>query len=95
MGLVFEWSERKAAENARKHGVMSEDSDKIDDDEMLSEYDFSKGVQAKYAAHFAEGTTLVVLEPDVAEEFPDSEAVNEALRGLIEARKNKRGRESD
>jgi hypothetical protein len=36
-----------------------------------------------------------MIEPDVVKEFPNSQAVNEALRGLIRARKNNRGRESD
>ena len=42
--------------------------------------DFSGGIRGKYAARFAEGTNLVALSPDVAEIFPDSTAVNEALR---------------
>ena len=38
---------------------------------------------------YAEGTNIVVLSPDVAEFFPDSEAVNAALRGLVDlARKS-------
>lgn len=53
------------------------------DPDMLDEYDFSKGVRGKYAKRFAEGSNVVVLSPDVAEVFPDSESVNEALRALI------------
>jgi len=52
------------------------------EDEMRSHYDFSGGVRGKYAAHYAEGTNVVVLAPDVAAMFPDSVAVNEALRTL-------------
>ena len=51
--------------------------------EMLEEYDFSTGVRGKYAARYAEGSNVVVLSPEVAEAFPDSAAVNEALRVLI------------
>ncbi|MDX6499769.1 MAG: hypothetical protein QOG23_3029 [Blastocatellia bacterium] len=51
-------------------------------DEMLEEYDFSGGVRGKYAARFAEGANVVVLDPDVAEIFTDSESVNQALRAL-------------
>jgi hypothetical protein len=47
------------------------------------EYDFSKGVRGKYARAFLEGTNLVVLDPDVAEMFPTSTAVNDALRALV------------
>ena len=49
----------------------------------VPDYDFSEGVRGKYAARYAEGTNVVVLSPDVAEIFPDSEAVNEALRTLV------------
>ena len=54
------------------------------DSEMREEYDFSGGVQGKYTARFSEGSTAVVLDPDVAEVFPDATAVNEALRELIQ-----------
>src|SRR5438874_303227 len=50
--------------------------------QQLPDIDFAGGVRGKYAARFAEGTKLVALSPDVAEIFPDSEAVNEALRTL-------------
>lgn len=50
---------------------------------MLPEYDFSGGVRGKYAARYAAGTNVVVLAPDVAKVFPDSVAVNEALRTLV------------
>jgi hypothetical protein len=59
------------------------------DPDMLAEYDFSQGVRGKYAKRYAEGTNVVVLSPDVAEFFPDSEAVNAALRALVDiARKS-------
>jgi hypothetical protein len=58
-------------------------------DEMLDEYDFSKGVRGKYAKRYAEGTNIVVLSPDVAEFFPDSQSVNQALRLLIDIAKRK------
>lgn len=54
-----------------------------DDDDMLEEYDFSKGIRGKYVNRFKEGSNIVVLSPDVAEVFTDSESVNEALRTLI------------
>ena len=49
---------------------------------MLGEYDFSNGVRGKYAKRYHQGSNIVVLEPDVAERFPNSEAVNQALRSL-------------
>lgn len=51
--------------------------------EMRPEYDFSGGVRGKYAARYAKGTNIVVLDPDVAKVFPNSAAVNEALRALL------------
>ena len=51
--------------------------------EMLDEYDFSKGVRGKYVERFKMGSNIIVLSPDVAEVFSDSESVNEALRTLI------------
>jgi hypothetical protein len=51
---------------------------------MLEEYDFNGGVRGKYVARFAEGANVVVLDPDVAEIFTDSESVNQALRALAE-----------
>jgi hypothetical protein len=53
------------------------------DGEMRSHYDFSGGERGKYAARYAEGTNVVVLAPDVAAMFPDSVAVNEALRTFV------------
>lgn len=53
--------------------------------EMREEYDFSQGERGKYAARFAEGSNVVVLAPDVAEVFGDAQAVNEALRLLVDS----------
>lgn len=57
--------------------------------EMFDEYDFSQGVRGKYAGRYAAGSNIVVLSPDVAEAFPDAQAVNDALRALVAvARRN-------
>jgi hypothetical protein len=57
--------------------------DALDEDEILPEYDLTGGVRGKYAGRYAEGTNLVRLDPDVAKVFPDSAAVNDALRALV------------
>ena len=57
--------------------------DSNSDDDMLPEYDFSGGVRGKYYERYRQGTNLVLLEADVAEAFPDSEAVNAALREYL------------
>jgi len=57
------------------------------EDEMLPEYDFSKmqgGVRCKYVERYKIGTNVVLLDPDVAQAFPTSDSVNEALRSLIQ-----------
>ena len=51
-----------------------------DDDTMRPEYDFSKAVRGATAARYALGTNVVLLDPDVKAVFPDTRAVNEALR---------------
>ena len=51
-------------------------------DTIRPEYDFSEGVRGKHAAKYAEGTNVVVLEPDVAREFRTTEEVNETLRAV-------------
>jgi hypothetical protein len=56
-------------------------------EELLPEYDsqlIRDGVRGKYAERYATGTTVVVLEPDVAAAFPDAAAVNAALRALLD-----------
>ena len=62
---------------------MSQDLNSERDPDMLEEYDFSKGVRGKYAGRFAKGSNVVVLDPDVAQVFTDSESVNQALRALV------------
>ena len=57
---------------------------KADLAEIRAEYDFSKGAHGKYAKRHAQGSNVVVLEPDVAKAFPDTGSVNRALRGLAE-----------
>jgi hypothetical protein len=69
-----------------KENSMKKDSNKMED-ELQPEYDLSKlkgRVRGKYVERYREGTNAVLLEPDVAEVFPDSESVNKALRLLIE-----------
>ncbi len=61
----------KKASNAKRRAV------------TVPDIDFTGGVRGKYAARYGAGTNLVALSPDVAEVFPDSTAVNEALRTLV------------
>jgi len=55
-------------------------------DDLRPEYDFASmkgGVRGKYFKRFREGTNIVLVEPEVAEAFPTEDAVNEALRGVL------------
>ena len=57
-------------------------------DDLRPEYDLAAlgpGVRGKYAGRL-KGTTLVAVKPEVAAAFPTSEAVNEALRGVLGSR---------
>lgn len=72
---------------------MSNEEDRVREPDMRKEYDFSSGVRGKYAGRLAEGSNVIVLDPDVAEVFSDSKAVNEALRLLARsARESQRAR---
>ena len=63
---------------------MKQQFDSERDPDMLEDYDFSQGVRGKYVERFKQGSNVVVLSPDVAEMFPDSESVNNALRLLAD-----------
>ena len=54
-----------------------------EENEMRPSYDFSKAERGKFAARYAAGSNVVVLEPDVAKAFGDEKSVNEALRKVL------------
>src|SRR5438034_3766972 len=56
------------------------------DNDLRPEYDFASmkgGVRGKYVARLRKGSNLVLLDPEVAAAFPSDDAVNEALRGVL------------
>ena len=61
---------------------MSNEKDTLRDE--YPEELIKSGVRGKYAKRYAEGTNVVLLDPDVAKAFPTSESVNKALRSLIQ-----------
>ena len=71
-----------AERSGRKRELMKKAKRKNPD--MRPEYDFSGGVRGKYVKRIAEGSNIVVIDPDLAQRFGDSKAVNRALRGLVE-----------
>ena len=65
------------------------------DDNLRPEYDFASmkgGIRGKYVARLRKGSNLVLLEPEVAAAFPSAEAVNEALRGVLNTARAVRGK---
>jgi hypothetical protein len=67
-------------------GIMKKESGH---EKMFPEYDFSKGVRGKYAKQYRQKVNVAVLAPDVAEHFPNSESVNQALRSIVVVRGRK------
>ena len=60
---------------------------KVNSDELRPEYyreELGDGVRGKYFENFQKGTNLVLLNPEVAEALPTDEAVNNALKFLID-----------
>ena len=70
-------------------------ANRVDDDELRPEYDFASmkgGVRGKYVTRLRKGSNLVLLEPEVAAAFPSDDAVNEALRGVLNTTRAVRGK---
>jgi hypothetical protein len=77
----------------KKTRTKGKSADRTGIDEILPEYDFSRASRNTYAARYAAGSTVVVLEPDVAAAFPSSREANEALRalaGIIQKHRSRR-----
>ncbi len=65
------------------------------DNDLRPEYDFASmkgGVRGKYVARLRKGSNLVLLDPEVAAAFPSDDAVNEALRGVLNTTRAVRGK---
>jgi uncharacterized DUF497 family protein len=72
-----------AWQRSMRDAIMKKPPSKRNTDEMRAEYDFSGGVRGKYADRYRRGTNVVLLDPALAEAFPDSKSVNDALRALL------------
>ena len=63
--------------------------------DLRSEYDFAHmkgGIRGKYLKSLREQSNIVVLDPDMADAFPNEEAVNQALRGVLDTARAVRSR---
>ena len=58
-----------------------------EDTEMQARYSFEGGQRGRYAHLFPQVPHVIILSPDVAAAFPDSDSVNEALRKLLASEK--------
>jgi len=56
-----------------------------ENDDLLPDYDldYSKSKPNRFAEKYQQTQRTVVLDSDIADKFPSSEAVNEALRFLV------------
>jgi len=73
--VIFEWDPGKEVRNLSREP---------EDDELEAEYDLAGAVRGKYYERYQQSTNLVLLDPDVAQAFKDSESVNRALRLLLD-----------
>jgi hypothetical protein len=62
------------------------------DDDILPEYDFTDAEVGKYAGRYARAFRTVRLDPDVADVFVTSEDVNEVLRPIASAIREREAR---
>ena len=66
---------------------MKKASTKRRNDDLRPEYDLTRrgrGVRGKYYRQAMAGTNLILVEPELAHVFHDSESVNRALRLLLD-----------
>lgn len=63
-----------------------------DRDTLRPEYDFSGALRGVTAARYAQGSNVVVVDPEVRDVFPDGPAVNDALRALAPLLREQSGR---
>ena len=66
---------------------MKKDNNTPDEDDVRPEYDLSQlkgGVRGKHLERYRAGTNLALLAPEIRAAFPTDEAVNQALRSLIQ-----------
>ncbi|MDO8789770.1 MAG: hypothetical protein Q7J42_16975 [Sulfuritalea sp.] len=57
----------------------------------LKREQLGSGVRGKYLKHFAQGSNVVILNPEIQKAFPTSEAVNKALASMLAFAQETRG----
>ena len=82
--MKFEWEARNARLNFAKHRITLKKSELNDwGRPEYKRFDLGEMVRGKYAKRLMESSNIVILDADVAEMFPNSAAVNKALRTLM------------
>jgi len=88
MSFEFEWDDRKAEANLKKHGVGFDEALTVFRrllSEAAIEFDYSRSRANRFASKLGPQTVAVVLEPDVAQVFDSSRSVSKLLRSVIAA----------
>lgn len=82
---LFESSPLDALQSKRERSMKKAKNSELNDwgKANYKRADLGELVRGKYAKRIRETTNVVVLDPQVAKAFPNDEAVNSALRGLI------------
>lgn len=75
---------------ATKRSPATKSARKVGTRDRRPEYEFGGGIRGKYAERYAEGTNLILLDPELAAEFPDSRSVSRALKAYLKARSKRR-----
>src|SRR5260370_32363224 len=86
VGITYESSAHGRRPEESRGNVKKVSAKRINDD-LRPEYDISQikgGVRGKYYRQAMAGTNLMLIEPELAEVFPDAESVNRALRFLVD-----------
>ena len=83
---VIEVIESESSARVGRHGEKESGMNKDPEKEPAtrSEYDFAEGVRGKYADQYAQGTNIILLDPDLCDVFTDSRSVNQALRAIAD-----------
>jgi hypothetical protein len=74
-----------------KRRMKTRRAQRVEQMRAVYDFDYSKAERGKYFKRLLkEGSNVVVLDRDVAKAFPDSAAVNKALRSVMKSRKPRR-----
>src|SRR5438132_358680 len=94
IGTIALGSSALGEQPVKRGKPMKKNKVKLKEDDLRTEYDLSKlkgGVRGKYLSRYRAGTNLALLAPDVRAAFPTDEAVNQALRAVMQSQNPAQG----